>query len=129
MLFVIYYFMYYLPLQIIITLFVLIVVFRLTKKYKENILKTSEFIGWLIIWIIVVVVFWLPQTTSYLAFLLGIGRGVDLAVYLAIILIFYLIFRVYLKIDKQQKEITKIVRYLALDEKDDSRPKTQDFKE
>lgn len=108
--------MNYLSLQIIITLFVVIVVFRLTKKYKESILKTSEFIGWLIIWVIVVVVFWLPQTTSYLAALLGIGRGVDLAVYLSVILLFYLIFRLYLKIDRQQKDITKIVRHLALDE-------------
>ncbi len=108
--------MSYLPLQIIVTIFVLFVVFRLTKKYKENIVKTSEFIGWLLIWMIVIVVFWLPQTASYLAFLLGIGRGVDLAVYLAILLIFYLIFKVYLKIDKQQREITKIVRHLALED-------------
>ena len=111
--------MTYLPLQIIITLFVVIVVFRLTKKYKESILKTSEFIGWLIIWVIVVVVFWLPQTTSYLAALLGIGRGVDLAVYLSVILLFYLIFRLYLKIDRQQKDITKIIRHLALNNKEE----------
>jgi hypothetical protein len=43
----------------------------------------------------------------------------DLAVYLAVLAIFYLIFRVYLKIDKQQKEITKIIRQLALEEKED----------
>jgi len=108
--------MSYLPLQIIVTIFVILVVFRLTKKYKDSILKTSEFIGWLVIWLIVLVVFWLPQTTSYLAYFLGIGRGVDLAVYVSVLLLFYLIFRLYLKIDKQQKEITRIVRHLALDE-------------
>ncbi|MDP2586460.1 MAG: DUF2304 family protein [Candidatus Komeilibacteria bacterium] len=108
--------MVYLPLQIIVTIFVVLVVFRLTKKYKDNILKTSELVGWLMIWTVVLVVFWLPQTTSYLATLLGIGRGVDLAVYSAVLMIFYLIFRLYLKLDKQQKEITKIVRHLALSE-------------
>ena len=112
--------MSYLPLQIIVTIFVIIVVFRLTRKFKENILKTSEFIGWLGIWIIVLVVFWLPQTTSYLANFLGIGRGVDLAVYVSVLLLFYLIFRLYLKIDKQQKEITKIVRHLALKDENES---------
>lgn len=113
--------MTYLPLQIIVTVFVVLVVFRLTKKYKDNILKTSELAGWLIIWIIVIVVFWLPQTTSYLARLLGIGRGVDLAVYSAVLMVFYLIFRVYLKLDKQQKEITKIIRHLALAENDEKK--------
>jgi len=108
--------MIYLPLQIIVSLFVIFVVFRLTKKFKDNILKTSEFVGWLVIWLIVLVVFWIPQTTSYLAAIFGIGRGVDLAIYVAVLIIFYLIFRLYLKIDKQQKEITKIVRHLALKE-------------
>lgn len=115
--------MNYLPLQIIVSLFVVLVVFRLTKKYKENILKITEFIGWLVIWLIVLIVFWLPQTTSYLALLFGIGRGVDLAIYVAVLIIFYLIFRLYLKIDKQQKEITKITRHLALKEDDQKKNK------
>jgi len=110
--------MSYFPLQIIVSLFVVIMVFRLVKKYKDNTLKISEFIGWLAIWLVVVAVFWLPQTTSYLAVFLGIGRGVDLAIYVAILVIFYLIFRVYLRIDRQQKEITKIIRHVALKEED-----------
>ncbi len=115
--------MTYLPLQIIVTIFVVLVVFRLTKKHQDNILKTSELVGWLLIWTIGLVVFWLPQTTSYLATLLGIGRGVDLAVYSAVLMIFYLIFRLYLKLDKQQKEITKIIRHLALKQSDEDKNK------
>jgi len=111
--------MHYLPLQIVVSLFVVLVVFRLTKKFKDRSLKTSEFTGWLLIWLVVLIVFWLPQTTSYLAFFLGIGRGVDLAVYMAVLICFYLIFRLYLKVDRQQKEITKLVRHLALNEKDE----------
>ena len=111
--------MNYLPLQIIVSLFVLLIVFRLTKKYKDSSLKVSEFTGWLVIWTIVLIVFWLPQTTSYLAFFLGIGRGVDLAVYVAILITFYLIFRLYLKAHKHQKEITKLVRYLSINKKDE----------
>jgi len=117
--------MSYLPLQIFVTLFVVLIVFRLTKKYKNNTIKTSEFIGWLLIWLIVVVAFWLPQTTSYLATLLGIGRGVDLAIYVAVLILFYLIFRIYLKYDKQQKEITKIVRHLSLDERDKNKTESR----
>ena len=113
--------MNYLPLQIIVSIFVLIVVFRLTKKFKDRVIKTSEFIDWLLIWTVVLIVFWLPQTTSYLALLFGIGRGVDLAIYIAVLIVFYLIFRLYLKADKQQKEITKIVRHLALKDDEDNK--------
>lgn len=111
--------MNYLPLQIIVSVFVFLIVFRLSRKFRDSILKTSEFIGWLLIWSLVLIVFWLPQTTSYVAYFLGIGRGVDLAIYCAILIIFYLIFRLYLKADKQQKEITKLTRHLALNEQND----------
>ncbi|MFA6304868.1 MAG: DUF2304 family protein [Patescibacteria group bacterium] len=106
--------MIYLPLQIIVSLFVLLVVFRLFKKFQDNTLKISEFLGWLMIWLVVLTVFWLPQTTSYLARWFGIGRGVDLAIYSAVLILFYLIFRLYLKLDRQQRQITKIIRHLAL---------------
>lgn len=111
--------MNYLPLQIIVTLFVFVIVWRLGKKYKDNTLRIYDFLIWLAIWVAVLIVFWLPQTTSYLAVLLGIGRGSDLAVYLAVLFMFYLIFRIYLKIDKQQRDITKIARHLALTEHKD----------
>ena len=97
--------MNYLPLQIIVTVFSLLVIYRLIKKFKDKTLKIGEFITWFLIWLGVLVVFWVPQTTSYFAFFLGIGRGVDLAVYVAVLLIFYLIFRLYLKADKQIKEV------------------------
>ena len=106
--------MNYLPLQIIVSLFVIFIVFRLTRKFRDNILKISEFIGWLLIWIVVLVIFWLPQTTSYLAIIFGIGRGVDLVTYISIISIFYLMFRLLLRIEKIEKEITTIIRNVAL---------------
>jgi len=106
----------YLPLQIIVSIFVILMVWRLVKKFKQNYLKISEFLSWLLIWLIVLVVFWLPQTTSYIAGIFGIGRGADLAIYISALILFYLVFKLYLKIDKQQREITKIVRHLALSE-------------
>jgi len=115
--------MNYLPLQIIVSLFVILVVFRQLKKYRDNTLKISEFVSWLLLWAFVLVAFWLPQSTSYLADIFGIGRGVDLAVYSSVLVIFYLIFRVYLKLDRQQKEITKIIRHLALNEKENNQEK------
>lgn len=56
----------------------------------------------------------LPDTTSYLAELVGVGRGADLIVYLSIVLIFYIIFQMTIKIEKIERNITKVVRTVAM---------------
>ena len=106
----------YLVLQIIVTVIVLVIIKGWFARFKKQAVGIWQFIGWLVLWIGVAVVFWMPQTASYFAFNLGIGRGVDLAVYSAIILGFYLIFKIFLRLDKQQSDITKIVRYVAIKE-------------
>jgi len=59
----------------------------------------------------------LPQTTVFLADFLGIWRGTDVAVYLSIVLIFYLIFRIFVKLEKIEKDITAIIREISLKDK------------
>ena len=104
----------YLPIQIVATLFLIFAIFRVIRKYREKDINFKEFFRWLILWLVIGIVFWLPQTTSFLANILGIGRGADLVIYVSIIVIFYLIFRLLVMVDKQQREITKIVRHLAI---------------
>jgi len=58
-----------------------------------------------------------PDTASYFAKLLGIGRGVDLAIYLALIVLFYLQFRLMVRLEKNNREITKLTREKALEDK------------
>ncbi|MEK7072456.1 MAG: DUF2304 domain-containing protein, partial [Patescibacteria group bacterium] len=70
--------------------------------------------SWLVIWLVAILIIWYPQTTTYLAARVGIGRGVDLVIYISIIVIFYLMFRLLLKIEQIEKQITKIVRYDSL---------------
>lgn len=108
----------YLIIQIIISIFLIIAIYKDFKKYRLKTINSKEFIGWLILWLMVGIIFWLPQTTSILAGLLGIGRGVDLVIYTSIVVIFYLLFRIFVNLDKQQQEITKIVRYLAISEEE-----------
>jgi hypothetical protein len=45
--------------------------------------------------------------------LFGVGRGIDVLVYLSIIFLFYYIFRQSEKINKLEKQITKLVREIA----------------
>jgi len=55
---------------------------------------------------------------SHLATLTGVGRGVDVVIYVAIIILFYLLYRLYIKIENIEREITLIVREIAILEKE-----------
>ena len=71
----------------------------------------------------------LPDTTSFMAELVGIGRGADLIVYLSIVLIFYIIFQMTIKIEKIERNITKVVRTVAMkDEVENSKRETTNEK-
>lgn len=101
-------------LQIIITLFVLAILFKLFKQKQKNKISLLSFIIWFLLWLAVLVVFWEPDTTTYLANVLGIGRGADLVVYVSIIIIFYMLFRIFVRLNKMDSEITKAIREDAI---------------
>lgn len=102
--------------QVIALIFLLFVIARLIIKFSRKQLSIKIFIFWFVFWLFVGLVIILPSTTEYLAKLLGIGRGVDLALYISTIIIFYLIFHFFLRQQKMEQEITKLTRRLALNE-------------
>ncbi len=57
-----------------------------------------------------------PGLTSYMARRLGIGRGTDVVLYLSIALLFYLIFRLSISLEETRREITDLVRKIALED-------------
>jgi len=101
-------------LQILITIFVIFSLLKLFGQKQSNKLSLFSFVIWAIVWLIVLLVFWQPEITSYLANILGIGRGADLVVYLAVLAIIYLLFRVFVRLNKIETEITKLVREDAI---------------
>ncbi len=101
-------------LQIIITLFTVLILGKLFRQRQQNKINLAAFFTWLLLWLFVLVVFWQPDTTSYLASLLGIGRGADLVVYLSILVIFYMLFKILVRLNKLDSELTKLVRAEAL---------------
>lgn len=108
----------YLIIRIIASIFVIYALLKVIKKYRDKSIYLKELLFWAIVWLAIGFVFWLPNFTTLLANILGIGRGADLVIYSSIIIIFYLIFRIYVVLDKQQQEITKIVRHLAISEEE-----------
>jgi hypothetical protein len=86
-------------------------------NFRRKKIPFAEFLLWSAIWGGMILIGVLPWTASFIANLLGVGRGVDVAIYLSIILLFYLAFLLFSRIDKQREEITRLVRELAIKKK------------
>ena len=100
--------------QFILIAIIVLIILRLIYQLKNKSINFGPFFGWLIVWVLAIIVIWYPAITTYLATRVGVGRGVDLVIYISVIIIFYLMFRLLIKIGKIEKEITKIVREDAL---------------
>ncbi|MCC2631973.1 MAG: hypothetical protein K0S20_672 [Patescibacteria group bacterium] len=89
---------------------------RALLRYRDRIISVWELLFWTALWGAAATVIAWPGLTGLIAERAGIGRGSDLTVYGSIMLIFYLLFRVYIKIDLLQREITRLVRALAIEQ-------------
>jgi small membrane protein len=105
------------PLQYIGIIFAIFALSRAFLRWKDKSISRGELFFWTLVWSSVVTVALFPGIFTWLSRMLGIGRGVDILLYGGMIVIFYLMFRLYVKIESQQRDITKLVRKLALVEK------------
>ncbi|MEK6964512.1 MAG: DUF2304 family protein [Nanoarchaeota archaeon] len=103
--------------QVVIVVFAVWALSRAFLRYKDKNLSAGELVFWSVIWLLVICVGFLPDTPSAVAKLLGIGRPVDVIVYISLMLLFYLIFRIYVKLDQNERQMTEMVRKVALDKK------------
>lgn len=97
--------------------FCLFALSRVFLRMRKSEIRKGEFAFWSALWILIIIIAVIPQTTNFLAKIIGIGRGADLALVSAVILLFYLNFRLYVKISNTEQEITKLVRQIALTRK------------
>lgn len=104
--------------QFLIVAFALFAIARTFRQFKKGKLTLAFLFLWIVFWLIVGVVVVLPQTTDTLARLVGVGRGVDAIMYVSIIALFYAVFRLLVRIEDVEREITKLVRKLAMEEVD-----------
>lgn len=93
----------------------------LWQKQKKQI-SPQEFIFWFIFWIIAAIIIisikWIDLLVAYLGFS---GSGIEILLYLAVAILFYLIFRLRIKLEKLDRNITKLVRKLAIDEEEEKK--------
>lgn len=100
--------------QLIIVACAVLALFRVWARFRGGELSVIRAALWAGVWLAMAGVTLLPQVASWLAARVGVGRGADAVVYLSIVLLFWLSFRLLVRQDQQERELTKLVRQLAL---------------
>ncbi len=102
------------PIQILLLAFFAIAIVKVFKRNFTGDLSLWATFFWVIFWVLGGLVVMQPNLSSSLAKLFGVGRGADVVVYLALAGLFFMVFRLVVKIEKLEREITKVVRDKAL---------------
>lgn len=100
--------------QILFTILTIISIGIMVLRYKQHKTTMLTLILWTIVWIVLLIFAFMPQLSDKVAHHFGIGQGVNLLFAIAIIGCFYLIFHLYDKVDKQEQNINKLVKELAI---------------
>ena len=100
--------------KILFSLFALFAWSRAVIRFYTKDLNLKELFFWSLLWLAMIVLVFVPGKTNFLAKILGMERGNDAMFFLGIVALFYASYRLYVKANEQEKEITKLVRALAL---------------
>lgn len=100
--------------QIILSVFLLFALSRVVMQVRSTKLSVSQFVFWGGVFILAIVGVMDPELTTHIARILGIGRGADVVLYISITLLFYLIFRLSIALEETKREISELVRKIAL---------------
>lgn len=85
-------------------------------RVRQGALTRVTAILWSLLWLGAGAVVIRPDLASSFAALVGVGRGADAVLYLSVIFLFYLVFRIFLRLDKIDRDITVVVRAIGLAE-------------
>lgn len=100
--------------QILFTILTIISIGIMVLRYKNRKTTFLTLILWTLVWIALLIFAFMPQLSDKIAHHFGIGQGVNLLFAIAIIGCFYLIFHLYDKVDKQEQNINRLVKELAI---------------
>lgn len=96
------------------TIFALFAWSRAVIRFYSKDLNAKELIFWTFTWLVMIILVFVPGKTNFVAGILGMDRGNDAMFFLAIVILFYATYRLYVKSNESEKEITRLVRALAL---------------
>lgn len=100
--------------QIFLVVFFALAIVKVIGRYRAKDITARGALFWLLFWIAGAIIVILPNFTFYFANLVGVRRGADLVVYIALAILFFLLFGLMSKIERLNKEMTRLVRKIAL---------------
>ncbi|OGF26822.1 hypothetical protein A2477_00120 [Candidatus Falkowbacteria bacterium RIFOXYC2_FULL_47_12] len=104
--------------QAIALVIIVFFIIRLFKQRRDKNVNQQEFGFWLVFWVCAgLAIIALPYIDAWLSRLGFSSSGIEFLLYLAVAVLFYFIFRLRLHIARLEKDLTTIVRELALREK------------
>jgi hypothetical protein len=95
-------------LKILVLGFIVFGLARVIIRFRDKTIGFREFVFWILVWLVSMAFIFVPTISNYFATELGVGRGVDAAFFVAFMIMFYAIFRLYVNIDKLDKDITNL---------------------
>ncbi len=104
--------------QIFFGSIVVLIIFWNLLLFKNGRIKVRRFIIFISFWLSVLLAVIFPEETNKIARFFNITRGADFFIYLSIMVIFYVLFKIFERIESLERNITEIVRHLALIDKD-----------
>lgn len=109
--------------KILLLAFIAFAILRLLRRHHENSISARWLSLWLGFWAVAAFAVALPEVTQRLAQIVGVGRGSDLAIYIALLSAYYILFRIMVRMEKMERNISKIVEELAIRENQELRSK------
>ena len=101
--------------QILALIIIAFFISRIFWQKRKGLISVNEFFFWVFFWSLATLAIILLKQIDRLVADLGFsGQGIDILFYAAVIILFYFIFRLRLRMEKMEKNITKIVREIAL---------------
>ncbi|GLI12810.1 hypothetical protein MARBORIA2_19000 [Methanobrevibacter arboriphilus] len=101
--------------QILVVFIAILAILLVFNRFHKKKTSITTFILWVVLWVLLAIFAIMPESSTYIANLIGIGRGLDLIIIFGIIGSYYLIFRIYLKLEKIDQDITKLVRIISIE--------------
>ncbi len=87
---------------------------RLGIQLQRDQIKRSQFIFWLIFWLVAgIVILYLQEIDRFVARLGFSSSGIEVLLYVAVAVIFYWLLRLRLKFEQLEKNITTLTRLLS----------------
>jgi hypothetical protein len=104
--------------QVIALLFIAFFLARLFFKRQRKEISGNEFLFWLIFWILAALaIIFIKQIDAIVSSLGFSGSGIEVLLYLAVLFLFYFNFRQRLKLERIERDITRLVEYMAINKK------------